>query len=823
MEAASKVANEEHEGLSLEGIILDIGYLSINNRAEIRITFKAGDGKAYDIFDPSFKPYFYFLPTQSISSEEIKKISILDNDKKVSPTNAVREKRELFGKPIGVFRVYVSHPSDVPKLSLYMQNRGQCFEYDIPFARRYALDNDIIPFQTYKLKVKRRINGTLVLEKMGLCDREADVKLNVLYFDIETYNKAGEGMPRADKDPVIMLSYVCESNGRHREKVITFKNVDLPFVEYVKDEKALFARFIDMVNELDIDIISGYNSTNFDIKYMQERAKVLGIEFNLSRGIGSTKIERHGLVDKVKIGGRIHIDMYLVVKFIAIVGAAEHLLKINNKTLKNVYEAISTEKKIMVDKKNIFRLWDGTDQELKELAHYNLNDSQSLRKVYETFMPIMVELSKTTGNVLNDTCISTSGQLVEYTLMRFASTNGEIIPNKPTDSEMKKRLMNPIEGAYVKTPNAGIYDDLAIFDFRSLYPSLIISYNIDPSTICTDCTEYYESPIGTRFTKKRRGITPTILLMLVNQRKEVKKAYKREPSNISIAARSQALKIVSNSFFGYLGYARSRWYSRECAGSITAYARHYIKEVISQAEQSNFNVIYADTDSCVMVLSNKTHEDALNFVKEFNSKLPEAMELELEDFYKRGVFVGKKSDKETRGAKKKYALITASGRIKIRGFELVRRDWSKIARETQREVLETILKEGSPEKAVEIVKNVIKELREGKVPLSELVISTQLRKNIDAYDAKSPELAAAKKAIERGQRTQDEVEHSVIGYVITKHGNNISDKAELEELAKDYDPEYYINNQVIPATMRILKELNFSEDELKNLGTQKKL
>jgi DNA polymerase elongation subunit (family B) len=157
---------------------------------------------------------------------------------------------------------------------------------------------------------------------------------------------------------------------------------------------------------------------------------------------------------------------------------------------------------------------------------------------------------------------------------------------------------------------------------------------------------------------------------------------------------SHALKIPSNSFFGYLGYPRSRWYSRECAGSITAYARQYIKEVINEAEKSKFDVIYGDTDSAVIRLGDRTKEDALKFMKDFNSKLPEAMELELEDFYVRGVFVGKKQgNKESLGAKKKYALITESGRIKIRGFELVRRDWSKIARETQRKVLETILKE----------------------------------------------------------------------------------------------------------------------------------
>ena len=146
-----------------------------------------------------------------------------------------------------------------------------------------------------------------------------------------------------------------------------------------------------------------------------------------------------------------------------------------------------------------------------------------------------------------------------------------------------------------------------------------------------------------------------------------------------------------------------------------------------------------------------------------------------------------------------------------------------MARDTQRRVLETILKEGSKEKAAQIVKDVIRDLKEERVPIKDLVINTQLRKSIDSYDSTSPELAAAKKAVKRGQKSRSEVEHAVIGYVITKHGTSISEKAELEEFAKDYDPGYYIDHQVLPATMRILKELDFKEDELKGLGSQKKL
>ena len=243
---------------------------------------------------------------------------------------------------------------------------------------------------------------------------------------------------------------------------------------------------------------------------------------------------------------------------------------------------------------------------------------------------------------------------------------------------------------------------------------------------------------------------------------------------------------------------------------------------IEHAEKAGFKVLYSDTDSIFIQLQGKSKEDAMKFLNDINAELPELMELELEDFYVRGVFVGKKGG-ESGGAKKKYALLSEGGRVKIKGFELVRRDWSNVARTTQKDVLEAILKEGSKEKALQIVKDVLTRLREGKVELKDLIIYTQLRKSIDKYDGKSPELAAARKAIQKGAKTKEEVEGATIGYIITRSGNTISEKAEIDELADSYDPDYYINHQVVPATLKILKELGFSEEELKGGGVQKRL
>jgi len=432
-----------------------------------------------------------------------------------------------------------------------------------------------------------------------------------------------------------------------------------------------------------------------------------------------------------------------------------------------------------------------------------------------------VEMAKVSRTTLGEASISTTSQLVEFMEMGYARERKQMIPNRPNDAEVSQRLANPYEGAYVKTPEAGIYDRIVVFDFRGMYPSIIIAHNIDPSTICTNCSDYFESPNGVKFRKDLIGLVPLSLKILIDERAEAKKEYKKNPESKALGARSTALKIVANAFYGYLGYPRSRWYSRECASSITAYARLFITQTIEQSEKFGFKVLYSDTDSVMLQMGSKTKEDVTMFLKQVNASLPPGMELELEDFYTRGVFVGKRGAEA--GAKKKYAMLSESGKIKIKGFELVRRDWAKIARDTQLAVLEAILKEGSKEKAVKEVKDAIARLRSGEVPLKELAIHTQLRKGIGGYDIKSPELGAAKKANHQGVKRREESEGAAIGYVITKHGNTISEKAEIEETAQDYDADYYINHQLIPATLKILKELGINEEELKGGGAQQRL
>lgn len=202
------------------------------------------------------------------------------------------------------------------------------------------------------------------------------------------------------------------------------------------------------------------------------------------------------------------------------------------------------------------------------------------------------------------------------------------------------------------------------------------------------------------------------------------------------------------------------------------------------------------------ILNEEIRENAEKFLQHVNKELPEGMELEYEGFYKRGFFV----------TKKRYALIE-DDTIIVKGLELVRRDWAPITKKTQQKVLTAILKDADPKKAAKIIRDIIDDIRNGNVKLEDLVIHTQLTKNPQEYSQMAPHVLAAKKSIERGRKVE---RGSIIRYVVVKGKEPISKRAEpIEDVnISNYDPNYYIENQVLPAVGRIVESLGYSEQEI---------
>lgn len=205
-------------------------------------------------------------------------------------------------------------------------------------------------------------------------------------------------------------------------------------------------------------------------------------------------------------------------------------------------------------------------------------------------------------------------------------------------------------------------------------------------------------------------------------------------------------------------------------------------------------------------LEKEIKNQANKFLDNINAKLPRSMELEYEGFYRRGFFV----------SKKRYAVIE-DGEIIAKGLELVRRDWAPIVKKTQENVLIAILKEGNTQKAIDEVKKVLKRIRSGKANKKDLIIHTQITKKLDDYKQIGPHVIAARQMEAHGVKIS---KGTIVQYIIVKGKGSISQKAVPYEYSDglDYDAEYYINNQLIPAVSRITTPLGYSKKDLEDLS-----
>lgn len=207
-----------------------------------------------------------------------------------------------------------------------------------------------------------------------------------------------------------------------------------------------------------------------------------------------------------------------------------------------------------------------------------------------------------------------------------------------------------------------------------------------------------------------------------------------------------------------------------------------------------------------LALEAEIKAQAQKFLKYLNSTLPESMELEYEGFYRRGFFV----------SKKRYAVIE-DGEIIAKGLELVRRDWAPIVKNTQEAVLMAILRDGDSDRAIEEVKKVFKRIRKGDVEPKELIIHTQITKPLDHYKQVGPHVVAARRIEEHGIKVS---RGTIIQYIIVKGKGSISQRAVPFEYSKgyEYDKDYYINNQMIPAIERIMYSFGYTKKDLEDMS-----
>jgi len=812
-------------------IPLDYDYTSPREGSSIvRIFGRTDKGKRICVID-SMRQFFYIIPRPKTDlrkfSEKVKKAEFEHSSRTVRIPEVKIVTKSFMGREMEMLQVFLNNPQDINSVKDGLREFKEIDhkkEMDINFITRYIIEKDVKPLIWHDVEGSE-VNGLeygdldvdIILEaqKITPSDNQTEFKPRILAFDIETTEfELGKG-------EIIMLSLADDKV----QKVFTWKKFKDPpkEVEFVKDEAELIERFISFVEEYKPDVLTGYFSDGFDLPYIRARADLHGIKLNLGVDGSNVSFIRGGL-PSCEIRGIVHVDLFKFVDNIISPNLQSETISLND-----VAKELIGEEKVKVDLSKITKeMRDGTskEEELRKFSLYSLQDSVLTAKLFEKMWHNISELTKTVSEPLFDVSRSSYSTLVEDNIIHHLKRFNEVAETRPIREDIESRRMRPrYTGAFVKEPEAGIYDDVAVFDFRSFYPNVIVSFNISAPTI-TEKHERgdYETPEfefeGEKrkfYFQKEKGFIPRILNELLDKRKEVKARLKKERSPV-LEAEDYALKTLLNASYGYFGFFGARYYSLESAASITAICRYYIHRTIEDIEKSGFNVIYSDTDSIMFNLEDKKEKDALEVLEKINKSLPGTMELELERFYKRGIFVMKKTGEG--GAKKKYALLSKDGTLKIRGFESVRRDKCDLSRELQEFVLKETLDEGKADRALKHVKKTIEDVKNKAIPTDRLVIRTQLTKPIEEYVAIGPHVAVAKRMREKGMPIK---EGGLIEYVIASGTEKlIRERARMPDEVKEggYDSEYYINNQIIPAIEGIFNVFGISTEDLR-IGKKK--
>ena len=761
--------------MELEIFPIGADYIVIDGKPVVRLFGIAEKGERKILYDDSFEPYCYI----SASKERVKQMT-----EGMSFVARIEETEKLrLGDKIIVSKVFTKLPEDVPKLR---QLNVKIYDADLPFYKRYLLDKGI----GTSSRVKVNVDGDRI--KKIASTETGNPPLKAIAFDIETYSK--RAFPDAKADPILAISL----SNYNVNKCFTWLDAEGDGIEKVEDEKEVILRFAKFVSDNGFNTLIGYNSDTFDLPYIKQRADILGIK----PLFGGFEIKIKGEKRRIsEINGSVHIDILNFIRNIY----AVYNLKTEVLSLKEVAAETLGEKKGEFDWTKVDNVFSNRET-ASSLCTYCIKDSYITFKLYERMYNLFGELNKLVGQTISDISRMTTGAVVEHLIIKKAIELGEVIPNKPSEFEVNERLRRINVGAFVFQPKPGLYEDVAVVDFRSLYPSIIVSHNICPST-----SSFENGKIVFKLKEERQGFIPSTVDEVIRLRVEAKQKLKADKENQQLNARVMVLKLIANGFYGYLGYYNARWYCFECAGEVTALGREYVHKVISEAEKDGANVIYADTDSAFM------HKNGMKsfidtFVANINKTLPYPMELELQGIYNRALFVSSKAGEK--GAKKKYAMSDDKGNLMIKGFQSVRRDWAVIAKETQKEILKKILINDDKEGAVDYARQVIKEIKGGETPLEKLTIFTRLHKDISSYKQTGRHVSAASKS------GIEFTSGDTIKYIISKGrpGENVSSRSVLFDIAKKnkikYDPDYYINQQLLPSVIQILSVLGYSEDDI---------
>ncbi|KAL4183613.1 hypothetical protein AMTRI_Chr11g99120 [Amborella trichopoda] len=630
-------------------------------------------------------------------------------------------------------------------------------------------------------------------------------------------------------------------------------------------ERALLNRFMTELHKLDSDVLVGHNISGFDLDVLLHRAQDCKVPSNMWSKLG--RLKRSSMPKLTKgnnlfgsgtspgvlscISGRLLCDTYL---------ASRDLLKEVSYSLTQLAKT-----QLRKDRKEIapldIPLMFQTANSLLELVECGETDAWlSLGLMFHlSVLPLTRQLTNISGNLWGKTLQGARAQRVEYLLLHAFHSKKYIVPDKAIHKKItstKRRMAGGAEegdlndpnvddynfdgddqhndkekrkkgpaysGGLVLEPKKGLYDKyILLLDFNSLYPSIIQEYNICFTTV----ERTSDGSIPSLPSSRTTGVLPELLKNLVERRRNVK-SWIKKTSNIykiqQLDIQQQALKLTANSMYGCLGFSNSRFYAKPLAELITLQGREILQSTVDLVQNNlNLEVIYGDTDS-IMIHSglddiSEAKAIAVKVIKEVNKKY-RCLEIDLDGLYKRMLLL----------KKKKYAavkvLFNKDGSlyevIERKGLDIVRRDWSLLAKELGDFCLNHILSGGSCEDVVEAIHGhlmkVQEEMRNGEVELDKYVITKSLTKPPEDYaDARNqPHVQVALRLKQSGHRIGCSAGDTVPYIICCQPGSGSGSSAGIaqrarhpDELKRDnedwmVDIEYYLSQQIHPVVSRL--------------------
>ncbi|XP_028229635.1 DNA polymerase delta catalytic subunit isoform X3 [Glycine soja] len=641
------------------------------------------------------------------------------------------------------------------------------YESNVLFALRFMIDCNIvggnwieIPAGKYKKTAK----------SLSYCQLEFDclyselishapegeyskmAPFRILSFDIECAGRKGH-FPEPTHDPVIQIANLVTLQGEDQpfiRNVMTLKScspiVGVDVMPFETEREVLLA-WRDFIREVDPDIIIGYNICKFDLPYLIERALNLKIaEFPILGRIRNSRVRvkdttfssrQYGTREskEVAVEGRVQFDLLQVM---------QRDYKLSSYSLNSVSSHFLSEQKEDVHHSIISDLQNGNAETRRRLAVYCLKDAYLPQRLLDKLMFIYnyVEMARVTGVPIS--FLLSRGQSIKVLsqLLRKARQKNLVIPNaKQAGSEQ-----GTFEGATVLEARAGFYEKpIATLDFASLYPSIMMAYNLcyctlvipeDARKLNIPPESVNRTPSGETFVKSnlQKGILPEILEELLTARKRAKADLKEAKDPLEKAVldgRQLALKISANSVYGFTGATIGQLPCLEISSSVTSYGRQMIEHTKKIVEdkfttvngyEHNAEVIYGDTDSVMVQFGVSAVEEAMNLGREaaeyISGTFTKPIKLEFEKVYYPYLLISKK-----RYAGLFWTKPDNFDKMDTKGIETVRRDNCLLVKNLVNDCLHKILIDRDIPGAVQYVKNAISDLLMNRMDLSLLVIT----------------------------------------------------------------------------------------------------